>query len=41
MNELKKNTIATDEDYFELSSMVYKKDYLEEGKEIKGIDGKL
>ncbi|KZD50589.1 putative Cytosolic Protein [Bacillus cereus] len=41
MNELKKNTIATDEDYFELSSMVYKKDYLEEGKEIKGIYGKL
>ncbi|HDR7613990.1 TPA: cytosolic protein, partial [Bacillus mycoides] len=41
MNELKKNTIATDEDYFELSSMVYKKDYLEKEKEIKGIDGKL
>ncbi|MCP1122692.1 hypothetical protein NKR74_04940 [Bacillus sp. 3103sda1] len=41
MNELKKNPIANDEDYFKLSSNVYEDIVLEKGKEIKGSDGKL
>lgn len=40
MKELKKNPIATDEDYFKLSSKVYNNDYLHKGSEIKGSDGK-
>ncbi|PGC46171.1 cytoplasmic protein [Bacillus toyonensis] len=40
MSEFKKNPIATDEDYFELSSNVYDDDSLHKGAEIKGVDGK-
>ncbi|PEA81557.1 cytoplasmic protein, partial [Bacillus pseudomycoides] len=40
MSEFKKNTIATDEDYFNLSDAVYDDQSLHKGKEIKGIDGK-
>ncbi|PDZ86705.1 cytoplasmic protein [Bacillus toyonensis] len=40
MSEFKKNPIATDEDYFELSSNVYDDDSLHKGAEIKGGDGK-
>ncbi|MGX5432336.1 cytoplasmic protein [Bacillus toyonensis] len=40
MSEFKKNPIATDEDYFELSSNVYDDDSLHKGVEIKGVDGK-
>ncbi|MEH7815214.1 cytoplasmic protein [Bacillus toyonensis] len=40
MSEFKKNPIATDEDYFELSSNVYDDDSLHKGSEIKGVDGK-
>ncbi|PEA56715.1 hypothetical protein CON64_00285 [Bacillus pseudomycoides] len=40
MNGLKKNPIATDEDYFELSSIVYKEDYLKEEMEIEGSNDK-
>ncbi|SDL18777.1 hypothetical protein SAMN04487922_12337 [Bacillus toyonensis] len=39
MSEFKKNPIATDEDYFELSSNVYDDDSLHKGAEIKGVDG--
>ncbi|MEH7648181.1 cytoplasmic protein [Bacillus toyonensis] len=39
-SEFKKNPIATDEDYFELSSNVYDDDSLHKGAEIKGVDGK-
>ena len=38
MNEFKKNTIATDEDYFKLSDHVYDDYYLQKGTEIKGRD---
>ncbi|PQZ45957.1 cytoplasmic protein, partial [Bacillus sp. MYb209] len=41
MNEFKRNTIATDEDYFELSDQVYDDEVLKKGKEIKGVDGKI
>ncbi|MFI8709922.1 hypothetical protein ACIGHG_23420 [Bacillus sp. NPDC077411] len=41
MSEFQKNTIATDEDYFRLSSKVYKDNYLHKGEEIEGIDGKV
>ena len=41
MNEFKRNTIATDEDYFELSDKVYDDKYLHKGEEIKGVDGKI
>lgn len=37
MSEFKKNTIATDEDFFKLSSRVYDDDYLHKGAEIKGV----
>lgn len=37
---IQKNPIATDEDYFELSSNVYDDDSLHKGAEIKGVDGK-
>ncbi|PGC15895.1 cytoplasmic protein, partial [Bacillus pseudomycoides] len=40
MSEFKKNTIATDEDFFKLSSRVYDNDYLHKGAEIKGKGGK-
>ncbi|EPF07542.1 cytoplasmic protein [Bacillus toyonensis] len=40
MSEFKKNPIATDEDYFELSSNVYDDDSLHKGAEIKGLNGK-
>ncbi|OAK34206.1 hypothetical protein [Bacillus wiedmannii] len=40
MSEFKKNTIATDEDFFKLSSRVYDDDYLHKGAEIKGVGGK-
>lgn len=40
MTELKKNPIATDEDYFELSDQVYKDEVLTKGKKIEGADGK-
>lgn len=40
MNEFKRNTIATDKDYFELADQVYDDEVLEKGKEIKGADGK-
>ncbi|HHY0836770.1 TPA: cytoplasmic protein [Bacillus thuringiensis] len=39
MGEFKKNTIATDEDYFELSSSVYDDDYLQKGATIEGANG--
>ncbi|MGG0730974.1 cytoplasmic protein [Bacillus paramycoides] len=39
MSEFKKNPIATDEDYFELSSNVYDDDSLHKGAEIKGVNG--
>ncbi|MDA2202946.1 hypothetical protein PDN27_29655, partial [Bacillus cereus group sp. Bc237] len=40
MSELKKNPIATDEDYFELSDQVYEPGVLEIEKEIKGSNNK-
>ncbi|PDY44375.1 cytoplasmic protein [Bacillus pseudomycoides] len=39
MSEFEKNTIATDEDYFELSSNVYDNDYLHKGASIEGANG--
>ncbi|MED1042217.1 cytoplasmic protein (plasmid) [Bacillus mycoides] len=39
MGEFKKNPIATDEDYFELSSNVYDDDYLHKGATIEGANG--
>ncbi|MCU4970429.1 cytoplasmic protein [Bacillus toyonensis] len=39
MSEFEKNPIATDEDYFELSSKVYKDEFLEKGKKIEGANG--
>ena len=36
MSEFKKNPIATDEDYFELSDKVYDDKFLHKGVEIKG-----
>ncbi|MDM5190973.1 hypothetical protein QUF99_27645 [Bacillus sp. DX4.1] len=41
MSEFKKNTIATDEDYFELSDKVYKDTYLHKGEKITGNNGKV
>ncbi|PHE53635.1 cytoplasmic protein, partial [Bacillus pseudomycoides] len=40
MNEFKRNTIATDEDYFKLSDKVYDNEVLTKGSEIAGIHGK-
>ena len=40
MSEFKKNSIATDEDYFELSDKVYDDKFLHKGVEIKGVNGK-
>lgn len=40
MSELKKNPIAKDEDYFELSAQVYEPEVLEIEKEIKGSNNK-
>ncbi|MEF8682769.1 UNVERIFIED_CONTAM: cytoplasmic protein [Bacillus cereus] len=39
MSEFKKNSIATDEDYFELSDKVYDDKFLHKGVEIKGVNG--
>ncbi|MBK5347334.1 hypothetical protein JFU35_10220 [Bacillus sp. TH45] len=41
MNKLKKNSIATDEDYFKLSDKVYNPKVLKKEKEIEGSDGKV
>ncbi|PGZ97133.1 hypothetical protein COE51_15235 [Bacillus pseudomycoides] len=41
MNELKKNPIATDKDYFKLSSEVYNDDTLQKGRKIEGSDGQI
>ncbi|EJR25333.1 hypothetical protein IIA_00788 [Bacillus cereus VD014] len=40
MSEFKKNTIATDEDYFKLADHVYDDEVLKKGTEIEGVDGK-
>ncbi|PFZ91242.1 cytoplasmic protein, partial [Bacillus wiedmannii] len=40
MNEFKRNTIATDEDFFNLSDYVYDDKFLHKGMEIKGIGNK-
>ncbi|PFY96115.1 cytoplasmic protein, partial [Bacillus pseudomycoides] len=40
MSKFERNTIATDEDYFKLSSNVYDDIVLEKGKEIIGSHGK-
>lgn len=40
MSELKKNSIATDEDYFKLSDHIYDDEVLEKGKKITGSNGK-
>ncbi|PGY63595.1 cytoplasmic protein, partial [Bacillus cereus] len=40
MNEFKRNPIATDEDYFELSDQVYDDQVLEKGKLITTNNGK-
>ena len=40
MSEFKKNSIATDEDYFELSDKVYDDKFLHKGVEIKGVNDK-
>ncbi|MGX5569382.1 cytoplasmic protein [Bacillus toyonensis] len=40
MSEFTKNTIATDEDFFKLSSDVYNDKFLYKGAEIKGVGGK-
>ncbi|MES5942508.1 MULTISPECIES: cytoplasmic protein [unclassified Bacillus cereus group] len=39
MSEFKKNTIATDEDFFKLSSRVYDDEYLHKGASIEGVNG--
>ncbi|PGR59556.1 cytoplasmic protein, partial [Bacillus cereus] len=39
MSEFKKNTIATDEDYFRLSDHVYDDYYLHKGRKITGVNG--
>ncbi|MDM5187434.1 hypothetical protein QUF99_08910 [Bacillus sp. DX4.1] len=41
MNEFQRNPIATDEDYFKLSSIVYKDSVLKKGTEIEGSNGNL
>ncbi|PDZ43313.1 alpha/beta hydrolase family protein [Bacillus wiedmannii] len=40
MGKFKKSAIATDEDFFNLSSDVYNDEFLHKGSEIKGIGGK-
>ncbi|MGN7195915.1 cytoplasmic protein [Bacillus mycoides] len=40
MGKFKKSAIATDEDFFNLSSDVYNDEFLHKGAEIKGIGGK-
>ncbi|KMP92813.1 cytoplasmic protein [Bacillus wiedmannii] len=39
MSEFKKNTIATDEDFFKLSSDVYNDEFLHKGASIEGVNG--
>ncbi|MDH2880026.1 hypothetical protein [Bacillus cytotoxicus] len=39
MNEFNKNPIATDEDFFRLSSDVYNDEFLHKGAKIKGFNG--
>ncbi|WP_243526989.1 cytoplasmic protein [Bacillus pseudomycoides] len=41
MNEFEENSIATDEDYYQLSDQVYDDDYLEVGAKIEGSNGKV
>ncbi|PGD98553.1 hypothetical protein [Bacillus pseudomycoides] len=40
MSEFKKNTIATEEDFFKLSSDVYNNDFFHKGSELIGTDDK-